>query len=486
MKSLILIIILLTSCAQLSWSPQINRYPSALTGEGVVGVLGDLEGNIARFDDYIKGSDILFYNDEGEVDLRPGKKFLFQGDVMDRGPGSIRIMKALIQLKDKYPNDITIILGNRDINKLKIISLVKEHENGPIPQLIFKWYKALLKNQYKVKFSDNISFSNFQELAAPYDNPVNRLKVFLAGMNAPQAFEFRREELTILKPSQAPFTDDMVFKSFMDDFKKEGLLHRYLIRGQLGKVIDGNLFVHGAVTPDNYGYVPGKTRRINDAIKWLDELNIWAKEEINAWWSDPFAGQALLNYHAPRLGRISNTSSVIYARFSDGTGNAQAPTRRLIKKLNNSGIHRVVVGHTPAGDYVSLVKSPGLEIVLTDNSFSTMQSASQVTISGEQVVIQSKTPDGEPVWVQSNYNYLDTPFGLKTHKGQRVIGYLPKTNEYLTLKVKGSGRRFTPVYGRLKGAEIGKEGLLQLLVQEGAIDCEALIKNLFRQGQRAN
>lgn len=37
-----------------------------------------------------------------------------------RGPGDIRIIQEILDLKLKYPDRVTIILGNRDVNKLRI------------------------------------------------------------------------------------------------------------------------------------------------------------------------------------------------------------------------------------------------------------------------------------------------------------------------------------------------------------------------------
>lgn len=36
------------------------------------------------------------------------------------GPGCVRVLKDLVQLKEDYPERVHLILGNRDINKLRI------------------------------------------------------------------------------------------------------------------------------------------------------------------------------------------------------------------------------------------------------------------------------------------------------------------------------------------------------------------------------
>jgi hypothetical protein len=54
-------------------------------------------------------------------DLAPDAHFVFGGDVTDKGSGDIRLCKTLISLKEKYPDRVFLLLGNRDVNKLVIL-----------------------------------------------------------------------------------------------------------------------------------------------------------------------------------------------------------------------------------------------------------------------------------------------------------------------------------------------------------------------------
>lgn len=52
----------------------------------------------------------------------PGKYFCYGGDCFDRGPGDIRVARLLVGLKRRYPERVFLIMGNRDLNKLRFAS----------------------------------------------------------------------------------------------------------------------------------------------------------------------------------------------------------------------------------------------------------------------------------------------------------------------------------------------------------------------------
>lgn len=54
--------------------------------------------------------------------LRPGKTFVFGGDLFDKGPADIRLARCLTDLKRRYPDRVFLIIGNRDHNKLRLTS----------------------------------------------------------------------------------------------------------------------------------------------------------------------------------------------------------------------------------------------------------------------------------------------------------------------------------------------------------------------------
>ena len=62
----------------------------------------------------------LIFHENIISDLRPKTGLVFLGDLIDHGPNEIKLLKKMVELKDKYPNRVCLIAGNRDINKLRM------------------------------------------------------------------------------------------------------------------------------------------------------------------------------------------------------------------------------------------------------------------------------------------------------------------------------------------------------------------------------
>lgn len=96
---------------------------------GAVYCLSDLEGFIPKFTGDVETAKIVqllgTYSATSEQDdaFFNTNGFVFCGDAMDRGEESIRIVKRFTELKEKekYSNNICLLAGNRDANKLRLI-----------------------------------------------------------------------------------------------------------------------------------------------------------------------------------------------------------------------------------------------------------------------------------------------------------------------------------------------------------------------------
>ncbi len=85
----------------------------------VVGYVTDVEGNLNYWNNYLGISNVL-HKVGDKLCLKENCQFVFGGDVCDRGAGDIRILSDLVNLKLNYPDRVHFILGNRDINKLRV------------------------------------------------------------------------------------------------------------------------------------------------------------------------------------------------------------------------------------------------------------------------------------------------------------------------------------------------------------------------------
>jgi hypothetical protein len=90
------------------------------TAKKAVGYISDIEGNYDYWQKYIFRSKVLYSDGEGRVRLKDDCHFVCGGDICDRGVGDIRILRELLSLKRSYPDRVHFILGNRDINKLRL------------------------------------------------------------------------------------------------------------------------------------------------------------------------------------------------------------------------------------------------------------------------------------------------------------------------------------------------------------------------------
>ena len=96
--------------------------PSSTTS--TVGYVTDIEGNYGFWQRYIDLSQVLRRNETTkDIELKNERcHFVFGGDLWDRGPGDMRVLGDLLRLKRRYPERVHFVLGNRDLNKLRLLA----------------------------------------------------------------------------------------------------------------------------------------------------------------------------------------------------------------------------------------------------------------------------------------------------------------------------------------------------------------------------
>jgi hypothetical protein len=345
-------------------------------GDRPVAYVTDLEGSYARLEGFCRRSPYVDLDERGRLSLASDATFVFGGDAIDRGPSSRRIAATLLDAKYRYPERVILLAGNRDINKLRLSrelsgeppSRAPSEVRGDLPTLL-RW---ILENT----------------------------------MGAKGAFGFRLDELR--RDGGAPEDMDVV-RSFLDDLRPDGPFTDYLAACQLAVAVGPTLFVHGGVTEENLGTVPGIDSTL-EPRSWIEHLNVFYRTSLEAYregrrLSSGETGWAeLVRYQAPTPGLGKNQRSVVYGRTCDATNNLVSPPESVRIRLGRVGLRRVVLGHTPMGDVPSFLRSgedaEAFETVCADTSRGRLEDAPSLVLEpggSLSVVGTARLDDGRDV-----------------------------------------------------------------------------------------
>ena len=411
----------------------------------------DVEGNYRFWREQVAHSHGVLVRDGADDGLQlahDAAHFVFGGDVFDHGAGDLRIAAELVALKRRYPTRVHLLIGNRDVNKLRLAaelhdSDVLHRDINSIPGPFWlagtpgdmgpAEYAALEEAAAADQQAAGLTHATTSEAVA--SPRTARLRWMLSRtMGCPQTFEFRREELALLRGcAEAAVTDEDVTASFVASVatsaagtegeeaeKKEGgededaheLLHRpvvleYLELATLAVALGNTLFVHGAVADRSAGFVPNPATRwadnsrSNDAAAardcraegldvhaWLAALDSFKAASLAQWRAAPLwdaartrrGGEALLAY-AHRAATGGRSCMVTTFLNADGTLPATVPDHGAAGWLAASGIERVVVGHKPVGQSPIVLRGgvggsgSDVEIVMGDTRYSDPRAA---------------------------------------------------------------------------------------------------------------
>ena len=463
----------------------------------------DVEGNWEYFLGCVEKSPALTLvgleegGSRARIDLADGWRLVFGGDVCDKGSavgGSIRVTRSLLLLKQRYAERVSLLLGNRDLNKCRLTSELHRAELHPslLPHLPGPWWVPqgprcvtpimyLRKRVAKANgIEDPMAVSD--ELLHAANTLPNRLRYILAEtMGADGELERRAAELEHIRNSGGDITHlvqtaasvsdvkahdlgvyygneeqriiDAV-DSFLSSVAPGGFMFEYVHAGVLGCVVGDTLFVHGGLISqgnntslmsrttgerrsasllsssscdDCYGYVPGPRvpiahggENVEELRTWLRKLHSWKTSQLTDWqksprWEEPEevtvedggrvaadddgggvspklsaeavkartrGGEALQHYALPNAG-----PSVVMSRHLDAGGMPLDSPDYLMSKLNQCGVYRVIVGHTPHGNCPTVVNSgsggggggggggPRLQVIMVDTSYSDVKSS---------------------------------------------------------------------------------------------------------------
>eukprot|EP00931_Biecheleriopsis_adriatica_P038678 TRINITY_DN2211_c0_g3_i1.p1 TRINITY_DN2211_c0_g3~~TRINITY_DN2211_c0_g3_i1.p1 ORF type:complete len:899 (-),score=161.31 TRINITY_DN2211_c0_g3_i1:69-2765(-) len=391
--------------------------PAEFTSDTLVEYVTDVEGHWEYFLRFVKTSQILYWKGEelgawgeGILSLKPHGMLVFGGDAPDKGPGDIRIIRTLATLKKRYPTQVYLVLGNRDLMKLRFYAELQAVEDDDKI-----WMPTWDKNAK--------SFAAYRADMASKDPPISiqrdmigKLKWLLHCTMGCQdtTFSTRKSELALL---QNGARDQDVLHSYFDSVDPNGQdpwMLEYLELAQIGVVLGDTLFVHGGVREESIGYVPGREGTCSNVKEWVQALNDWKCAELAAFRQKPHfyeeggvltrGGAKLIEYGTPGA---KDKTVIYYNPFKDGNPELRSP--KVEEYLKASDIKRVLSGHQPHGQSPTVVRHPntGLLVITADTSRSDGSACklinpadnrgiamSVVRLKGSKVMIEGKLVDG--------------------------------------------------------------------------------------------
>eukprot|EP00966_Prymnesium_polylepis_P242010 5597000-Prymnesium_polylepis.1 len=381
--------------------------------------VSDIEGNWEYFEHFVRISAALsfvtgepVFDDEGaaNVSLADGWMFVSGGDTCDKGNsvgGSVRAVRTLCRLKRKYPDRVVLLLGNRDLNKLRLMSELdtsskyfsRQQVQGPswVPPSKRIDPELFLRRMVSKRLECEPEDVPDDEVDAA-DTLPNRIRwIYKETMGADGEFDRQWAEQALLrKVTKGELSEAQVAQAIVKSVCPGGCMRDLLELGQLGFIFRDTLFVHGGLVGgpwvgardgvDCYGFVPGKDESlIEDARSWIKALNEWKQAQMTEWlehpfWKDPEmpggsptrAASAIIDYVVPDC-----VPSVVMGRQLDKKGMPQPLPAELVAKLNRNGINKLAVGHTPHGNAPTLLHSEAMLLVMVDTSFSDISAPDQ-------------------------------------------------------------------------------------------------------------
>lgn len=406
---------------------QSQRRPLSSTTRRIT-FLTDVEGDRDYLQRFVEQSRVLCFRPTAPTDDfpydhwidfdDPSAMFVYGGDVGDQGGSDLYVARQLLSLADRHSHRVHFIAGNRDINKMRLMSELGGESGLAPPHPGAFWLRGTGLEGDPERRNTSLSL-----------DPAERLRWILATtMGSPRAFEHRRWELQQENGHTTNISDEQVVDSYRQCCHPNGgLWQRYLSKACLAVRIGEVLFQHGSLplTRDVLAAYNNTTESIWDdltfAMPWLDPgttasdagiyniddwigaLNQMSNNAVQNW--RDYAGVHLIwtqsGYHAePPYSRLlqygkkqwirgDNTypnPTVVGSSWSNNgmphrfSPNASAIDQLFVKStrefFERSGIRLICSGHQPQGDMpntirVLLDKEPHSAFILCcDTSYS--------------------------------------------------------------------------------------------------------------------
>jgi hypothetical protein len=263
--------------------------------------------------------------------MEPNDILVYGGDVWDQGGSDLYVIRQLLDLQRRYPDRVHTVMGNRDMNKMRVIQELgaSSNSNNDGKQQQQQQQQSLpphggvywLKGTGRMGDPDEGLLPNDSKCAA------DRLRWMLKDtMGSPKAFEYRRSELEqerVLLQSTgsvgggAVVTDAQVVESYRASCHPvTGEMGRYLANARLVVRLGDALFVHGCLpltetvlrqeTDADVGesvwddltfampwleeHETARDKGVLTVTDWMSALNDFCVKNVRAWREEPATG----------------------------------------------------------------------------------------------------------------------------------------------------------------------------------------------------
>jgi hypothetical protein len=331
--------------------------------------------------------------------------FIYGGDATDRGPNDLETLQLLVDFKQKYPNQVHLLVGNRDIKMTRLPielhpHLIKERiKTTKSPY----WIKPssllpidLIKEQMIHQSIHNTTIDDYMKLLSIEQCQILYLQWMLKyTMGSPEAWNYRMKEIIHSHNSTHHQTiQHVTLQSFLSATNPihDGIQAKYLRMGQVAVQIPhtGVLAVHGAITEQNIGLIPGvgplNEKNENNACitphdvipcaspplltDWIKQLNLWYEKQLEHWHKDiqkhhshpilsPIGLDSLNRAVLPVENRPKFPMTADY--LTDKRGFQNIPNT-VSNYLKSNGISLLLTGHQPIGDYPAVLRSDAVRL----------------------------------------------------------------------------------------------------------------------------
>lgn len=443
--------------------------------------LTDLEGRFEPLNQLIKDGTLIIVND-GSLEFSDAEtKLVFGGDLMDRGPHTLRLMRFLIGLKQKYPDRVNLIQGNRDLNKLSF-SIDREEKMASLQDP--KYHEFLQGKLSQIEESKRAGLT-----VESMNTAEHQVQWWAEQYGLTKAIEFHQQELRELKKTEVTYNE--AAKDFADMISNPNREYlNYIKLGQLVHSEGSVVYLHGGLPAQN-GFVPDSATIHENFGEWERALNQWGQSQVRDFIAGVtqgnmggrgkklvFYGDALYDSTIKKVWNHDN--SVVYGPRFKEEGNFRLPSDSAVDWLKANGKSMLILGHSPAGNIPTPLRGQDILVVMADTSYSPNGVNTKITIDGERIDVQGKLENGTDIHYQTSARDRSSPIGRRlgeeavvaTTSDRRMVlfkyvGYEKHERIVGVNEVPFSSLKI-PTYEENAEFETQKRDLLKALAERGA------------------